>query len=341
MVLSHSNITYGEHILGSQVVGSNLSRRIILVAQTAQIQASSDGKVMDSDTIYTQRARYFDSENAFNIVHSPVPGHSFVAERDRAFSQNTGTRFIPLDQSDTMNLSYPATTPLILASYARISAGDVLTHTPCASAVFGFVIKGQGCSLQGEEKIEWGEGDVFCFSGGVPISHSSAAEDSILWVVTNEPQLAFEGFLPPDLSSAPVQATHFPAAEIERELKVADAKIKDHLAAGLAVVISTKKLEESKNISPSLTLAMNQLRAGGVQPPHRHNSVAVSLIVDGSDGYSMVDGIRKNWEPWVTIVTPPESVHSHHNDSSSQASWLIVQDGGLYYHCRTMGFSYS
>ena len=86
---------------------------------------------------------------------------------------------------------------------------------------------------------------------------------------------------------------------------------------------------------------MNQLRAGGAQPPHRHNSVAVSLIVDGPKGYSMVDGIRKDWEPWVTIVTPPESVHSHHNDSSSQASWLIVQDGGLYYHCRTMGFSYS
>ena len=79
------------------------------MAQAAKIQANLDGAVMAADTIYTQRARYFDSENAFNIVHSPVPGHSFVAERDRAFSQNTGTRFIPLDQSDAMNLSYPAT----------------------------------------------------------------------------------------------------------------------------------------------------------------------------------------------------------------------------------------
>ena len=86
---------------------------------------------------------------------------------------------------------------------------------------------------------------------------------------------------------------------------------------------------------------MNQLPPGGAQPPHRHNSVAVSLVVDAPQCYSMVDGIQKNWEPWATLITPPESVHSHHNGGTEQANWLIVQDGGLYYHCRTMGFSYS
>ena len=86
---------------------------------------------------------------------------------------------------------------------------------------------------------------------------------------------------------------------------------------------------------------MNQLRAGEAQPPHRHNSVAVSLIVNGPDCYSMIDGDKKSWLPWSTTITGPGSVHSHHNDGVNQATWLIVQDGGLYYHCRTMGFSYS
>jgi hypothetical protein len=31
---------------------------------------------------------------------------------------------------------------------------------------------------------------------------------------------------------------------------------------------------------------------------------------------------------------------AHHNDGDHLALFLIVQDGGLHYHTRTMGFSY-
>ena len=311
------------------------------MAQTALNRKRPIGQAENGDTVYTQRARYFDSENAFNIIFSPVPGHSFLLERDRAFDADTGTELIPLDQSAAMNLPFPATTPLVLASYARIQSGKTLTHAPCASTVFGYVIRGTGRSVQGDDTIEWTEGDVFCLPGGVPISHVSGNKDSILWVVTNAPQLAFERLTPPELSLALVEPAHFPAGEIQRELQIADAKLNDRASAGPAVVLSTANLEETRNISPSLTLAMNQLPPGGAQPPHRHNSVAVSLVVNAPQCYSMVDGIQKNWEPWATLITPPESVHSHHNGGTEQANWLIVQDGGLYYHCRTMGFSYS
>jgi len=291
--------------------------------------------------MYSRRARYFDSENAFNITYPPVPGHSFVAERDRAFEFATGTALIPLDQSAALGLSFPATTPLVLASYARISAKDTLTHTACASTVCGYVIEGIGRSVQGDDVVNWCKGDVFCFPGGTPIKHVSGNANTILWLVTNEPQLAFEGFLPPEPSAGFVECAHFPAQEIRRELEVAETKLSGRPSAGLAVVLSTEGLERTRNISPTLTLAMNQLLPLSSQPPHRHNSVAVSLVVEGPNCYSMIDGSRKNWEPWVTVVTPPESVHSHHNDGSENANWLIVQDGGLHYHCRTMGFSYS
>jgi hypothetical protein len=40
------------------------------------------------------------------------------------------------------------------------------------------------------------------------------------------------------------------------------------------------------------------------------------------------------------MITPPAAFHSHHNEGRDLALFLIVQDGGVYYHCRTMGFSY-
>ena len=54
----------------------------------------------------------------------------------------------------------------------------------------------------------------------------------------------------------------------------------------------------------------------------------------------MIDGERKDWAPWATTITPPVSVHSHHNEGTAQAKFLIVQDGGIYYHARAMGFEF-
>jgi len=55
----------------------------------------------------------------------------------------------------------------------------------------------------------------------------------------------------------------------------------------------------------------------------------------------VIDGKRKDWAPWATTITPPVSVHSHHNGGNQQALFLIVQDGGIYYHTRAMGFEFA
>ena len=52
------------------------------------------------------------------------------------------------------------------------------------------------------------------------------------------------------------------------------------------------------------------------------------------------DGARVDWLQHAVMITPPGDLHSHHNDGEDLALFLIVQDGGLHYHCRTMGFSY-
>lgn len=306
----------------------------------ASIMKAAPQTSMPAATPYTRRARYFDSGNAFNIEYPQVPAAIFLVERDAAFDARTGTQLIPCDQRSALGLEFPATSPLVLACYARIRGGEALTFDPRATVVLAYAIEGEGTLVQDTEVIDWRAGDVFSLPGGSPIRLAATTQDSVLWIVTNEPELAFERMRPPRSAERMVEVAHFPAARIEEELDQVREKLAGKLAAGLSVVFATEGLENRRNISPSFTLAMNQLEPGGIQIPHSHNSVAVSLAIMGEHCYSMVGGERKDWMPFVTMVTPPASVHSHHNEGARLANWLIVQDGGLYYHCRTMNFRY-
>jgi gentisate 1,2-dioxygenase len=109
---------------------------------------------------------------------------------------------------------------------------------------------------------------------------------------------------------------------------------------GKSVNLGNVALESSRTTTPSFTLALNSLLPGESQRGHRHNAVAVTLVLAGERCYSLIDGERADWEPHTVMITPPAAFHSHHNDGDRLALFLIVQDGGVYYHCRTMGFSY-
>ncbi len=313
------------------------------MAQAAPVEEHNRGTAHDiagADTVYTRRARFFDPSNAFNINYPAVPAHSFVTERDRALDPATGTVLIPLDLSAALDLPFPATAPLVLAAYVRVRNGESLRHEIRASTALFYVIEGAGQSIRGSDAIAWSKGDAFCLPGGEPIVHLSLGGDSVLWAVTNEPQLAFERFAPPADNDSLVQAVHFPAAAIDAELDQTFARLANQRTVGLAAIMASEGLEERRNISPTLTFAMNQMGPHSDQEPHSHNSIAVALAIDYEDCYSVIDGARKDWEPFVTTVTPPGSVHSHHNGGAKRAKWLIVQDGGLYYHTRTMGFRF-
>ena len=132
-----------------------------------------------------------------------------------------------------------------------------------------------------------------------------------------------------------------PAAEIARQLARIYQVEPGEDIAGRALIFSSAEQAHRRNILPSLTLALNSLPPGGAQRPHKHNSVALALVIQGQDCYSLVDGRQKNWSPWATTITPPGAVHSHHNDGDGQALILIVQDGGLYNHARTMDFAFA
>ena len=291
------------------------------------------------ETPYTQRARYYSSRDGFNIRKPKIPAHIFRAERDRAFDPATPTGLIACDLSRELEIGFPATVPLALARYARIRAGERLATRFAASGALYYVIAGSGESAQGGDLIAWDEGDAFCLPGGGETVHL-AAGDSLLYVVTNEPMLAFERLQPPAAGRAPIEAAHYPADEIGRQLDAIHRMAMTAEMPGKSISFGTAGLEAEHVALPSFTFSLNSLSPGEMQRPHRHNAVAVTLIVQGEGCYSMIDGRRVGWEPWTVTLTPPGAMHSHHNDGDRRALFLIVQDGGLHYHTRTMGFAY-
>ncbi|WP_332117841.1 cupin domain-containing protein [Azorhizobium caulinodans] len=284
------------------------------------------------------RARYFNSGNAFNIKLPPVPGGVFTEPARQALSADTPTGFIACDQSAAMGCAFPATSPLMLARYAVIGAGEHLVADFEATGSIWYVIEGEGRVVQGGETIAFAKGDVFLLTGAP--AALEAATRTVLWVVTNEPQLAFDADRRPSEEARPVDPVHYPAAEIARQIEIIYGAAPNAQTSGMALIFSSDRQQAARNILPTLTLSLNTLPPKTHQKAHRHNSAALTLVLNGGDSYSMVGGVRCDWSPFATLVTPPGAPHSHHNGGDSRALFLIVQDGGLHYHARTMGFEF-
>jgi gentisate 1,2-dioxygenase len=290
-------------------------------------------------TTYVDRSRYLTLDQGFNLERPPLPAHIFSRERDEALLRDGESLRIPCDMRSCMGGDVEATVPLLLASYLRLKPGTPLEVKSGATSEIFYVIQGAGVTTWCGEQIRWQSGDVFLLPGGVNETHW--AEDkgnAVLWQCTNEPQLAYEGALPPPIERSNIRPTHYPKAAMHRALDEAKKHEMKNGMKSMAIMLAS---ESSKHgtLTPSLTLALNSVAAGTSQVPHRHNSVAISLVLEGESCHSVVDGSTVNWSRFATFVTPGGATHSHHNGSLANALLLIVQDGGLYYHCRTMGFA--
>ena len=286
------------------------------------------------------RARYFNSGNAFGLKLTPVPSVQFTAERDRAFDPNSPTGLIDMDLSAVLDTPFPATTPLVLSRYARIRAGEHLDVKVRATAQLFCALTGTGCTHVGGERVDWKAGDILALPGAADVRHE-ASEDAVAWMLTDEPALAFMQAQSIGVAQSAVQPVHYLAEDLDAELDALYNHPDVASFPGYAVVLSHQNLEHFRNIHPTMTLAVNSLPPGEAQRPHVHNSMALTLCVKGEGCFSMVDGERKDWDDFAVMVTPPCSPHSHHNEGPDRMKCLIVQDGGIYYHARAVGFEYT
>jgi gentisate 1,2-dioxygenase len=299
-------------------------------------------------SIYCDRARFVPVEQGFNIKRAAIQPQAFVAEMQRAFAADTPTGFITLDLSEALGTPYPATAPFMLTRYARIRKGEHIGCTLAASGEMWAVLQGSGRLVRDGEDLQWNAGDILALPGGVA-STWHADTNAVLWVTTDEPMLAFAGVRPRPSADAPIEATHYRRDDIARELATLYAREMTPDTPGRALFMASQRTERLGTCLPSMTLTLNAVRPGESQRPHRHNAAAIVLALREADCTSTIGGMTLPWTPHATLLTPAGSPHEHRNARTIDgavrendiALALIVQDGGLYYYGRTMGFEFA
>jgi len=292
---------------------------------------------------WTGDARFFEYHQAVDPLRAgaitPVPIEMFAA----APAGVTGV--FPLDLSAALGTPWAATGPSLLASFVGIAAGDAVGLEPVATSELFYVLRGAGRSTMTGGVIAWEEGDVVVLPAGSGADHE-ATVDATLYHVSHAPLLAYLGVRPAARRFAPARFGHDRLAEeLDRVASAPHAGARNRIS----VLLGHADQPQTLTVTHTLWAMLGLVPAGAVQRPHRHQSVAIDLVVDCRPGcYTLLgqrfdpatrvitDPVRVDWEPGAAFVTPPGMWHSHHNESGEPAHILPIQDAGLHTYLRSL-----
>lgn len=315
---------------------------------------------------WTGDARFFEYTKAANPVvpslSPPVPIRSFPASLHRG----DASAIVPLDLSAELGIDDgPATSPALCASFVHVLPGEQLVTTSVATSELYHVIRGRGFTVvegvgdvsvgaddhdPGDgSAVEWVEGDTFVLPTHVAATHQASA-DAALYRVTDEPLLRYLGVAPTERRFAP---TMFSATRARAELAAVAAAPRAEDRNRLSVLLAGAAHPRTLTATHTLWAMFGLLPEGAVQRPHRHQSVALDLILDCEPGcYSLIgarldadgeiiDPVRVDWEPGGAFVTPPGLWHAHVNGSGAPAHLFPVQDAGLQAYLRSLDIRFT
>lgn len=299
---------------------------------------------------WTGDALFFEYTRAANpIVPSlspPVPIRSFSA----ALHQGTESGIVALDLSAELGIDDgPATSPALSASFIHVLPDDRVTTAPVATSELYHVIRGDGFSVVDGEVVEWAVGDTFVLPAQTRSTHHGRT-DAALYHVTDEPLLRFLGVAPTTRRFAP---TMFTADAARRELAAVAAAPHAGARNRLSVLLAGAAHPRTLTATHTLWAMFGLLPAGAVQRPHRHQSVALDLILDCEPGChslvgarldddgDIIDPVRVDWEPGGAFVTPPGLWHAHVNGSGAPAHQFPAQDAGLQTYLRSLDIRFT
>lgn len=121
------------------------------------------------------------------------------------------------------------------------------------------------------------------------------------------------------------------------------ADIRDHLmqageltpiekAERRVLVLSNPGLGlERMMATPSIYLGLQLILPGETAPNHRHSPSAVRFVVEGTGGFTSVDGEKCPMEKGDLILTPSGLWHEHGHEGSGPVVWLDALDLPLVY----------
>ncbi|MEK9662640.1 MAG: hypothetical protein VW644_13075 [Alphaproteobacteria bacterium] len=218
----------------------------------------------------------------------------------------------------------PATTPLILVRYAKVAPNATLTGSFVSSGEQYYVIRGSGDLIKGDDAIPFAADDIVTLPGGGETRIEAGADGAV-----------------PTPEDGPMEAALFRASELADELeRFRQDVMDDPTRSGLALHMNNAKLGAHYSTHPSIVLAINSLDPHRQQRPHHHNSVAVTMPIRCDRVHSVIDGQRVDWKQYTPMITPPAAMHEHINEGDEMMMSLVVQDGGMHYHLRTIGFGF-
>ena len=294
-------------------------------------------------------ALYYDYGSAaspiFQHLIEPIAIDTFSGELHRSGP----TRIIPLDLSESLKCAGPATSPGLCASFVRVVTGeDIDTFANATSQLF-YVMRGRGRSESGDTILDWGPGDFMTLPAACAARHR-ADDDAALYWIHDEPLLRYLGVTATERRFVPTVYRHQRCEEKLEQIKADPVASK---ANRLSVLLANSEFPQTRTITQALWAMYGAIPANVVQYPHRHEAVALDLVIDCPAGcYTMIgselddtgmvkNGVRADWSPGSVFVTPPGLWHSHHNESDVEARVLPIQDAGLHTFLRTLEIEYS
>lgn len=257
------------------------------------------------------------------------------------------TRILPLDLSHALKCSAPASTPSLAASFLRIQADDEIETRANATSELFYVIHGKGVSTIGDQEIAWAQGDFFTAPGG-GVRHR-AAETSALYWVNDQPLLDYLGV---ERKQPRFRPAHYTRRALAQALETAASEPEAATRSRISLILGNPQCMQTMTVTHVLWAMYGLIEPHTRQLPHRHQSVALDLIIDAPPGcYTLVgteldgDGNIKNptrvdWKSGAAFVTPPGYWHEHRNESSARAYLAPIQDAGLHTYLRTLDITF-
>jgi gentisate 1,2-dioxygenase len=303
---------------------------------------------IDHDEL-TQDALFYEYSRAADPIGSGAIPSVPHAEFSATLHEQGPTRVIPLDLSRQLGCPGPATSPSLCANFLHIRPGESIRVQPNASSQLYFVIRGRGQTQFGDTQFPWGTGDFVTLPAGNAAVHQ-AENDAALYWVHDEPMVRYLGAR---AESPTFRPTLYRAEEARAELAKAEADPEAQRRSRISVLLANRACDQTLTVTPTLWAMLGVLPVGDVQAPHRHQSVALDLIIDCKPGcYTLIgkdlddhgriiDPERVDWKPASAFVTPPGLWHTHFNESGTAAYLLPIQDAGLQTYLRTLDIRFS
>ncbi|MFN9530960.1 MAG: cupin domain-containing protein [Cyanobacteriota bacterium] len=297
----------------------------------------------------------YDYRQAANPIRpgltDPIPHQKWSAPA----WEGASSRIVPLDLSAALGCDGPATSPGLAAHFLQVCPGDPLSPQALATSSLFYVCSGRGrlaFPVQSDPlagPLEWAEGDVFVLPHGF-CPELSAEQPSLLYWVHDAPLLRYLGVSPVGPRFSPC---YFSADRLDQDLNQLLADPSAARSNRLSVLLAHADLPATRTVTHTLWAMLGVVPPGAVQAPHRHQSVAIDLIVACSPGcYTLVGSeldaageirnpTRIDWESGGVFITPPGQWHAHVNNSGEPARLLPIQDAGLHTYLRSLAIRFS